>query len=228
MLRIFGLLFSIIVLSINILADIPPPPVGEKIRIEVKQDYSDYQFYIASYDMKVVPNPNPPHPSRPNMVVPIPESFKLKKIDLSIEKPFIESITTKRIQYRGSLVGNKLWLVAVKKTIQSEIEPKIKTAIDTQKNADGIYIANLSQQLNSEKDFSQGAKIIIHTVKLDESGLQIEASEGTASAKSEEVTVSIGNNAINIGSKKSVYIGIGLFLTGMTFLGGWAAKKRFN
>jgi hypothetical protein len=210
--RITILLSTIFLFTINILADIPPPPVGEQIRIELKQNYPDYQFYIASYDLKVVPNPNPPHISRPNMVINIPDSFKLRQIDLSVEKPLIEAITNARIENRGTLVGKDLWLIAVKRTLGADVESKVKTAIDNRKNEDGIYTANLSQELESKKDERVGAKIILNTVtKLDEKGLVIQVSEGTMAQTN---------------AKTANCIGLGFILMGIAFVGIWWTRKR--
>lgn len=221
MYRITGLIFVIVLLSINILADIPPPPVGEKIRIELKQDYTDYDFYLASYDLKVVPNPNPPHVSRPNMVVNIPESFKLRKINLSFKKPFTEAITSARIQNRGTLVGIDLWLVAVKKSLGSDIESKVKAVIDGEKDGDGIYAASLEQMFESHKDGRRGVKLIVNTVmSLDEKGLKINASEGTAS-------LLVENETPGFEGKTPTFVGLGLLLTGLAFVGVWWARKRF-
>ena len=211
--KITGLAFIIFLFSFSILADIPPPPVGEQIRIELEQNYPDYQFYLASYNLKVVPNPNPPHPSRPNMVVTIPDSFKLKKIDLSVEKPLIQSITSSRIEYRGSLVGESLYLVAARKSLGEIAESKIKEAIDNRQNDTGIYTTRLWQELESKKDYKVGAKVIVNKVtSLDDKGLKIDISEGTAT--------------VGIISKTSSCIGLGLILTGMALVGFWWTRKR--
>ena len=213
--KITGLAFIIFLFSFSILADIPPPPVGEQIRIELEKNYPDYQFYLASYNLKVVPNPNPPHPSRPNMVVSIPDTFKLKKIDLSIEKPLLQSITSSRIEYRGILVGESLYLVAIKKSLGEIAESKIKEAIDNRQNDNGIYTARLWQELESKKDYKVGAKVIVNKVtSLDDKGLKIDVSEGTAT--------------VGIISKTSNCISLGLILTGMAFVGIWWTRKRIK
>jgi hypothetical protein len=210
--KIAGLALIIWLFSLNILADVPPPPVGEQIRIELEKNYPDYQFYIASYNLKVVPNPNPPHISRPNMIVPILDSFKLKKIDLTFEKPVIQSITSSRIEYRGSLAGENLYLVAVKKSLGEIAESKIRDALDNLQNEAGIYTARLWQELDSKKDYKVGAKVIVNKVtNLDDKGLKIDISEGTS---------------VGIVSKTSSCIGLGLFLTGMAFVGIWWTRKR--
>ena len=211
--KITSIAFIIFLFSFSILADVPPPPVGQQIRIELAKNYPDYQFYIASYNLKVVPNPNPPHPSRPNMIVTIPDTFKLKKIDLSVEKPLTQAITSERVEYRGSLAGEWLYLVAIKKSLGEIAESKIKDAIDNSKNDTGIYVERLWQELESKKDYRVGAKVIVNKVtSLDDKGLKIDISEGTA--------------PVGIINKTSTCIGLGLFLTGMAFVGIWWTRKR--
>jgi hypothetical protein len=70
------LIIMLFVLTANILADIPPSPIGEKIRIELNQDYSEYQFFLCSYAVVRKANLNPPHPLRPYITVKV---FNLEK-----------------------------------------------------------------------------------------------------------------------------------------------------
>ncbi len=212
MYRIICLIFLICLFSATLLADIPPPPIGEQIRIELTQNYPEYQFYLASFKLKVVPNPNPPHPSRPDMIVDVPDSFKLRKIDLTYEKPLTEAITAARIQYRGTIPGESLYLVAVRKSLGDVVETKIREAIENHENGTGIYAAYLWQSLESAKDERRGAKLIVNRVsKFDDEGLKIGVSEGTVSA----YTGKAGN-----------CIGLGLILTGIAFTGIWWSRKR--
>ena len=203
--KLLAIILGILFVS-SVLADIPPPPVAQEIRIEINVNArEDYQFYLCSYDLKVVPNPNPPHPSRPNMIVNVPDSFQMKKIELSNDTPYSEKLGSGRIQYRGSLYDKSLYLAAIKKSQMAELESKIKDAIDkNQQNS--IFFVNLHTSIDT-KD-TQGAKSIVNKVSLDDKGMTVKVEEGT-------------NSPFNC-------IGLGFILTGIAFLGGWFGKKKFK
>lgn len=206
---IFGLLF---VNSVS--ADIPPPPVAQEIRIELDKNYTDYQFYLCSYKLEVKPNPNPPHPSRPNMIVRIPDSFELKKIELSYEKPYSEALGSSRIQYRGSIYDKSLFLVAVEKSKAAELESKIQNAIDSGKSDDkSIRFVNLEESFESRTNEGKGVKVVVNKISLDDKGMTLNVEEGTAK---------------NISGKTANCIGLGLLFAGIALFGGWWTRKRFS
>lgn len=209
--KLFGIILGLFIVS-SVLADIPPPPVAQEIRIEININSSeDYQFYLCSYDLKVVPNPNPPHPSRPNMIVNVPDSFQMKKIELSSDKPYSEKLGEGRIQYRGSLYDKSLYLAAIKKSEIVELESKIKEAIE-KKQQDSIRFVNLHTSIDTKDDKS--AKVIVNKVSLDAKDFTVMVEEGTASAISTNRTISC--------------IGLGFILTGIALLGGWFGKKKLK
>lgn len=211
-------LFSLLIglFSINIaLADIPPPPVAKEIRIELNLvSRTDYQFYLCSYNLEVKPNPNPPHPSRPNMTVNVPDSFQMKKIELSADKPYSETLGSGRIQNRGSYYDKTLYLVAIDKSRIAELEPKIKEAIDNKKDGDySIRFVRLETSLELRSDEGKGAKVVVNKISLDAKDMILTVEEGTAKT---------------ISGKASNCIGFGLLLTGIALFGGWWSRKSFK
>lgn len=211
-------LFSLLIglFSINIaLADIPPPPVAKEIRIELNLvSRTDYQFYLCSYNLEVKPNPNPPHPSRPNMTVNVPDSFQMKKIELSADKPYSEMLGSGRIQNRGSYYDKTLYLVAIDKSRIAELEPKIKEAIDNKKDGDySIRFVRLETSLELRSDEGKGAKVVVNKISLDAKDMILTVEEGTAKT---------------ISGKASNCIGFGLLLTGIALFGGWWSRKSFK
>lgn len=211
----FNFVFSVIIglFFVNvILGDIPPPPVAQEIRIELNQNYPDYQFYLCSYKLEVKPNPNPPHPSRPNMIVVVPDSFQMKKIDLSKENPYSEPLGNSRIQYRGSLYDKDLYLVAIEKSKVAELESKIKDAIDNGKKEDAfIRFVEIETAFESRGNGGNGVKILVNKISIDEKGMNRKVEEGTATA---------------VSNKVSSCIGLGFLLTGTALIGGWWMRKR--
>lgn len=199
-------------LSVNIvLADIPAPPAGQEIRIELNQNYSDYQFYLCSFEIEVKLNPNPPHPSRLEMTVVLPNSFQQIPIELSREKPFIQPIGDGRVRLRGQQLPNKVfYLVAVKKTEAKELEAKIKGAVENTANESRIKLKRLEDSLESKENSKKGAKTIVNRISFNQNGMELMVEEGIA-----------GN------SKTSTCLGIGLLLTGLALIGGLWTKKRF-
>lgn len=195
------------------LADIPSPPVGEEIRIELDKSYSDYQFYLCSYDVEVKANPNPPHPSRPTMIANVPGSFQMKKIDLSGAEPFILPIDKSRVKHRGSDISSKaMWLVAVKKSSAAELESKIQEAVDGKPYSGEIKLTHLEDSLESRKDERTGAKVVVNRISIDEKGMTLKVEEGNA-------LVSTARNCI----------GVGLILTAFMIFGGlWVRKSLFS
>lgn len=206
-----SLIFSLFLINTT-LADIPPPPIGESIRIELTQNYPDYQFYLCSYKLEVKPNPNPPHPSRPNMVVIVPDSFQMKKIDLSKDNPYNEMLGKSRIQNRGSLYDRNLYLVAIEKSQVAELEPKIKESIDNRKNGNTlIRVVRIETAYESRDGDRKGVKVIVNKISMDEKKMNSTVEEGTTSA---------------VSGKTSKYIGLGFLFTGLALIGGWWARKR--
>ncbi|HRH45695.1 MAG TPA: hypothetical protein PKY82_28905 [Pyrinomonadaceae bacterium] len=216
--RIIVLITIVFLFNFNILADMAPPPIGEYYQVALQQNYPDYQFYIVSYDLKVVPNPNPPHPSRPNMTIRIPETFNLRKIDLSIEKPFTEAIPGTRIENRGTFVGKDLIIVAVNKSlIGDDVEAKIKDSIENQKQIDGVFTKILTLQEGWGRTENKAAKVVINTVTgFDEKQKAINI-QGSAS---KEASGSFASNYPGLG------IIVGLLLTLIALLGFWLINKR--
>lgn len=218
MYRITVLIIIFFLSNFNILADMAPPPIGEYYQVALEKNYPDYQFYIVSYDLKVVPNPNPPHVSRPNMTVRIPETFNLRKIELTAEKPFTEAITSARIENRRTFVGKDLILVAVKKSlVGDEAEAKIKETIENNKKFDGIFTKNLTLQEGWGRTENKAAQVVVNTVTgFDEKqgAINIKVSE------SKEAANSFASNYLGLG------IGLGLLLTLIAFLGFWLINKR--
>jgi hypothetical protein len=211
--KILSCLLLILASVSFVLADIPAPPVAQSIRIELLQNSPDYQFYLCSYRLEVKPNPNPPHPSRPNMIVKVPDSFELKKIELSPDKPYHEKLGNSRIQYRGSLYDKELYLVAIKKSQMAELEPKIKEAIDNDKEGDyEIRFVTLGTAILANGDGRKGAKVIVNKISLDEKDMIRNVYEGMTSSSSDKTL----NN-----------IGLGFLLTGLVFGGGWWTRRRF-
>ena len=192
------------------LADIPSPPVAQEIRIELSQNYPDYQFYFCSYKIEVKPNPNPPHPSRPNMIVGVPESFEQKLIELTADKPFIQPITS-HIQYRSDKLSERVyWLVAIKKSQVAELESKIKSTVLDSKPIEGIKSARLEDSLPISGDWIKGAKIVVNKVSIGEKEMELKVEEGTASV-----------------GKVANCVGLGLLLTGIALIGGWWSKNKY-
>lgn len=211
-------LFSLLIglFSVNMaLADIPPPPVAKEIRIELNLvSRTDYQFYLCSYNLEVKPNPNPPHPSRPNMIVNVPDSFQMKKIELSNDKPYSEPIGTGRVQNRGSYYDKTLYLVAIDKSRIAELESKIKEAIDNNKVGDySIRFVRIETSLELRSDEGKGAKVVVNKISLDAKDMILTVEEGTAKT---------------ISGKTSNCIGFGLLLTGIALFGGWWSRKSFR
>lgn len=213
--KLFGLILGLLFVG-SVLADIPPPPVAQEIRIEINLvSREDYQFYLVSYDLKVVPNPNPPHPSRPNMIVNVPDSFQMKKIELSNDKPYSEPLGSGRIQYRGSVYDKTLYLVAIKKSQVAELEPKIKETIDKNQLGDyAIRFVNLHTSIDTKDDKS--AKVIVNKISLDAKDMIVTVEEGTTS------TVSATSG------KTTNCIGLGFLLTGIALFGGWFGRRKFK
>jgi hypothetical protein len=191
------------------LADVPAPPVAQEIQIELAQNHPDYQFYLCSYKIEVKPNPNPPHPSRPDMVVKVPGSFEQKAIDLSSDKPFSLAITS-HIRYRSDELSERVyWLAAIKRSQTSELEGKITEAVLNAIRTDGIRLSRLEDTLPTGGDQSKGAKTVVNKISLDEKDMKLTVQEGNSNVKS-GITC----------------FGIGLFLTGLALLGAWWTKKR--
>jgi hypothetical protein len=203
-----SVIISLIFVNIA-LADVPAPPVAQEIQIELARNYPDYQFYLCSYQIEVKPNPNPPHPSRPDMVVSVPGSFEQKAIDLSPDKPFSQPVTS-HIRYRSDKLSERVyWLAAIKKSQTPQLEAKIKEAVLNSIRTDGIRLARLEDTLPAGGDQSKGAKTVVNKVSLDEKEMKLTVEEGASNVKS-GITC----------------FGIGLFLTGLALLGGWWTKKR--
>ncbi|MBX7171442.1 MAG: hypothetical protein K1X72_10845 [Pyrinomonadaceae bacterium] len=206
---------TVLILANIVRADIPPPPVADSIRIELNLvSRDDYQFYLCSYKLNVVPNPNPPHPSRPNMIVTVPDSFQMKKIELSGSNPYSETLGSGRIQYRGSYYDKSLYLVAIKKSRVDELEPKIKEAIDNNKSGDySIRFVRLETSLEIRSDEGKGAKVVVNKVSLDEKDMILTVEEGKVSS---------------VSGKASNCIGLGLLFAGFALISGWFVKRKYN
>jgi hypothetical protein len=203
----------IIVLSaaVFVLADIPAPPVAESIRIELLQNSPEYQFYLCSYRLEVKPNPNPPHPSRPNMIVKAPDSFQIKKIELSADKPYNETLGNSRIQYRGSPYDKSLYLVAIRKSQVAELEPKIKEAIDNNREGDySIRFLELSTAIESINGERKGPKVVVNKISLDAKDMILTIEEGTMST--------ISNTPRGMC--------LGFLFAGLAMISGWWTKRK--
>lgn len=203
---VIGLFFTI-----PTLADIPAPPVAQEIRIEIDKNYSDYQFYLCSYKLEVKPNPNPPHPSRPNMIVSIPDSFEQKPIDLTTDKPITQPINS-FINYRSDKLSSRVfYIAAIKKSQAADLEAKIKDVIVNSTKIDGILTKPLEDTLELKGSDNKGATVVVNKISVDQGGLQSTIEEGTSASIS------------NTGK----CIGLGLFLTGIVFISGWWTRKKF-
>jgi hypothetical protein len=176
--------------------------VAQEIRVELSENYPDYQFYLCSYKIKVVPNPNPPHPSRPTMIVKLPESFEQKPIEL----PFNQTINS-LVEYRGGKLSEKVfWLVAIKKSQAQELEPKIKSAV-LDSSVEGIKKKALEDSIYDLKNERKVVKVVVNKVSMDEKEIKLKVEAGEASAGSFSC------------------LGVGLFLVGLVLIGGWRLKK---
>lgn len=172
--------FTFLILFLNpVLADMPAPPAADEMRIVLAQDYPGYQFYLCSFDLEVRPNPNPPHPSRPDMIVGVPGSFKLKPVELSAGKQITEMIGKKRLNYRGSELAPKSYYLAVVKGAQTlELEPKIEETIGGGHDANGIMFVRLEDSMDKWAGKTGGTRIAVNKITLTENGLRVEVSEG--------------------------------------------------
>ncbi|MEZ5428287.1 MAG: hypothetical protein R2747_18605 [Pyrinomonadaceae bacterium] len=219
MMRIFFrsvLILLAVLLTANVFrADVPAPPVGETIVVEVGENYPDYQFYIASYKRESRPNPKPPHISRPDVEVNLPESFNLEEIDLSAKHPHVRPIGSGRIKVnRWELAENVYWLVAVKKPAPEGLRARVRELIDKYEDGEGIYLARLNDSFELGVDEGKGAKVIVNKVKsLSEKGLEISVSEG--------------GKLPSVASRPMNLIGFGLILTGLALLGFWWTKRKY-
>lgn len=173
----FAFVLAFIVMAV---ADIPAPPAANEIRIGLAKDYPGYQFYLCTFDLEVKPNPNPPHPSRPDMIAAIPGSFKLRPVELTAGKQFSEKVGDKRITYRGSQIAAKSYYLAVVRGSQTqELEPKIQEVIESGKDGNGVMFVGLEESLEAKGNYRAGATVVVNTVTMDEKGLSVKASEGT-------------------------------------------------
>lgn len=208
LMKILSVLILILSSVYFVLADIPAPPVANEIRVEIDKNYPDYQFYLCSYKLTVVPNPNPPHPSRPNMITPVLDSFEQKTIDLATDKPLLIPITS-NINYRSDKLSDKnFFIVAIKKSQASDLEAKIKDVVLNTVKVDDILSIALRDTLQLAGSGNKGAAIVVNKININQNRI--------------ELTVEEGNSA---GGK---CIGLGLFLFGIVFISGWWTRKKFQ
>lgn len=231
------------------LADIPAFSIPGYIRIEIDQNYPEYQFYLCSYEIKSIKTPKPNANKLKDIsggkfaynytFEKVPDTFQMRKIDLTPENPITEPITGSRIETIGgwSAPSKVLFLVAVKKEKADESEKKLKNLFnnlavlkDKTSDTDGIRILRLEDSLKhsfgSGKDMIAVNKIFFYennlARKIDESRV-IKKTESGIKEKSQMPNEVYEDKST---SDKYYYVAAGLFLTGIIISAGLLLWKR--
>jgi hypothetical protein len=197
-------------------ANVPPPIAPEKLIIKLRENYSEYVFYLCKYqgDFDLETNSD-----GYRKIIMEENTFEVLPIQLTKEKPLI----LKREDY--SSLSNA-HLVAVRRDIneqiQSTLKEKLMNIVSSQKDDDGIYESLISVTYrncgNNTPCDTNYPDAVVEVENLSEKGLQFKGFDKGLrlnSLKKAETK-----------EKSKNCFGTILFAMGMTFSGIWFLRRK--